>query len=365
MKTRFLAAVALSVAAASSAIAQQPVKKPQAAVLKTAPFVVVRSMPDVLWLDATTARMQIIKALDRSPQITGEGIVLVQEPPPGIFNAKQITLTLGRPKTVLTASSDHPRVNESVIFSVVLDPPPPARINDIQYHLVFDNEDVVVPAQTTRQFAEAKTYEVLAYAVIGSALTTDRTPITITAVAPPAPPPPPAPKLTLSASTMNPKANEPVTFKVALDPQPLNGSTYVFAWGDGTPDLTTIGAEATHRFASTGNYTVNANAVIDGTRVVSDPLVLSVIAPPPPPKKNVPPPIPWLWIAVALIALAAASSLVRRRPASPEPVPTVPISVRSGLRPSKVTIEKPEHVRLGFTVRLRAGFRSEEGGTNA
>lgn len=361
MKTKSLVAFALCVAAASLAVAQQPVKKSPFAVSNAAQhFVLIRRMPDVLWLDAKTATMQVIRQLDRNPTLVGEGIVLVQDPAPGTVAPKQITLTLGWPKVVLTAPTNRLMVNDSMIFTVALDPPPPPKIQNVEYHLVFDNEDVVA-AQATHRFTEARTYNVSAYAVIPGVLTTPRTTIAITAEAPP--PPPPTPKLTLSASTMNPSANEVVTFQAALDPQPPSGSTYVFSWGDGTPDFATVSAEATHAFRAAGTYTVRAVAIIDGARVTGEPLVVSATAPPPTPGRKLPPSIPWRWIAagiVVLLATLATSSHVRRRPA-----PSVPISIRSGLGSSEVAIENPERVRVGFTVRLRAGFRSEEGGSDA
>ncbi len=360
MKTKSLVAFALCVAAASLAVAQQPVKKPPFEVSNAAQhFVLIRGMPDVLWLDAKTATMQVIRQLDRNPTLVGEGIVLVQDPAPGTVAPKQITLTLGWPKVVLTAPTNRLMVNDSMVFTVALDPPPPPKIQNVEYHLVFDNEDVVA-AQATHRFTEARTYNVSAYVVIPGVLTTPRTTIAITAEAPP--PPPPTPKLTLSASTMNPSANEVVTFQAALDPQPPSGSTFVFSWGDGTPDFASVSAEATHAFRA-GTYTVRAVAIIDGRRVAGEPVVVSAIALPP--HKKVPPPIPWLWIAAAIVTLLAVGSLFIRRPAPPKPVPAVPISIRSGLRPSTVTIENPERVRLGFTVRLRAGFRSEEGRSDA
>lgn len=203
------------------------------------------------------------------------------------------------------------------------------------------------------------------------------------------------PRLTLSTPAVNPRANEDVPFNLTFDPPPPFAPqvTYRIAWRDGTEQAPTDQANVTHRFAAAGNYLVSATALIGNRQVESNNLGVAVADPgatptptstmPPPlpvdsapatvpvsePPPPTPPSIPWLAILIAVVVLTAAALLVRAlraKPASPQSPP--PVSIRSGLGSTNHTIENPDRIRSGLSVRLRTGMRSAaaiEGGADA
>jgi beta-lactam-binding protein with PASTA domain len=89
------------------------------------------------------------------------------------------------------------------------------------------------------------------------------------------------PKLTLSASTLTPAANEDVTFSLAFDPPPPPAPpkiSYRFRW-DPNSEEPSDQATVTHRFSASGQYVVSAVAVIGNRTLESNSLTLSLNAP--------------------------------------------------------------------------------------
>jgi hypothetical protein len=88
------------------------------------------------------------------------------------------------------------------------------------------------------------------------------------------------PKLTLSASTLNPAANEDVTFSLAFDPPPPPAPpkiSYRFRWEPNSEEPSDQ-ATVTHRFSAAGQHVVSAVAVIGNRTMESNALTLSLNA---------------------------------------------------------------------------------------
>ncbi len=104
---------------------------------------------------------------------------------------------------------------------------------------------------------------------------------------PPAPPPPVAPKLSLTANTFNPQANQRVHFTASFD-QPVGSTRYRYAWGDGQ-SYDSEAPQADHAYSVPRSYKVQvlATGIVNDRsfRSESNELVMTVAAtalPPPP-----------------------------------------------------------------------------------
>lgn len=219
-----------------------------------------------------------------------------------------------------------------------------------------------------------------------------------------APQPPAELKVVLKGPDQNPiHVNDPLTFTLSLDPpssSPLR-VMYLFRWDNDPPGDFSEQSTATHRFPTAGPHTVAGMAVINGdSKIASNTVTVEVGEPAPvpqppapapqppststfppvtstPPDTRVEPPRPVrprggidvggtnipTW-AIVLAAVAAILILIRalipRPPERPEPAAAPPILFHRGLRgPTEHTIEHPEKILNGLSVRVRAGIRSE------
>ena len=197
------------------------------------------------------------------------------------------------------------------------------------------------------------------------------------------------PQLSVTASTVTPAVDEDVVFQVAAEPS-SGDIVYSFAWNDGSAESETSVPRATHRFSKAGTYEVVVRARVFGVEMGPVITTISPVAPLPPPPLdtigttaviptpepaqppvntttavNPPSTVPWLTIALIAAAAVAAAALVRvvrRKPPAPS-TPPPRVSIRSGLGPTDHTIEHPEQIRNGLSLRLRGGVR--QGGADA
>jgi beta-lactam-binding protein with PASTA domain len=74
------------------------------------------------------------------------------------------------------------------------------------------------------------------------------------------------PKLSITASNLNPRADEQVTFTLAFNPPPANPAKveYHFVWDDGAPEVMSGEPSTTRQFPVPGVHGVTAYAVING-----------------------------------------------------------------------------------------------------
>jgi hypothetical protein len=212
-------------------------------------------------------------------------------------------------------------------------------------------------------------------------------------------PQPVEPKVILKGPDQHPiYVNNPLTFTMSLEPPPSPRMrvSYQFRWDDDASGGFSEQATATHRFSVAGLHTVDGTTVINGDfKVGSNRVTVEVGGPAPPqppstgtgtpvtstkpdPEVVIPRPVPRpvkpprggidvggpnipTWVIV-LAAGAAILILIRavipRSPERPEPAAAPPISFHGGLRPTDHTIEHPEKILNGLTVRLRTGIRS-------
>jgi beta-lactam-binding protein with PASTA domain len=306
-------------------------------------------MPNLLWLEGNEVQALLRKQLHRLARVAGkEGVVIAQMPAPDADVPLEgvIAIQLGLPKLSITGSNLNPRADEQVMFTLAFNPPP-ANPAKVEYHFVWDDgtpEVMTGEPSTTRQFPVPGVHGVTAYAVINGRWTTGRTVTRVVVAAiplvkipqllwlergdadsllaplklnvsvtgdgivlgqslPPGSEVKPGspltltlglPKLTLSASTTTLGVNDAVTFNLAFDPPPPAPPkvTYRIPWPDGTPETSTDQPAVTHPFATAGDFTVTATALINGTRTVeSNPVSLTVA--PLPPVPNMP---QLLWL---------------------------------------------------------------------
>lgn len=377
------------------------------------------TVPQLLWLERKEADA-LLAPLKLSANVAGqEGIVVAQSVLPGstVSPGSVLTITLGLPNLTLSTAGVNPRANDEVAFNFTFDPPPPAppRVTyRIQWPDGTGETSADQPAMTHR-FSLAGNYVVSGAALINGRFPVESNPVSLSVGEPATKMPqllwlergeagarlrglnvrakiagrdgiviqqnPAAgsdvqpgslitltlgvPILSLSTSTATPHVNDEVTFNAAFDPPPSAPAriAYRFQWRDRTGETSGDQGVAAHRFSAAAKYVVSASAVInDRWTVDSTPLVVSV-APPPPT-------IPWrviLLVAAALIVAALLFRVLNRKAVRPSPQPPA-VSVRSGLGSTSHTIQHPEQIRNGLSVRLRAGFRSAvapEGGADA
>jgi|GEM_PF-4103951 len=149
-------------------------------------------MPNVLWLNLKTAQVTLREQVRRVAEGTGEGIVIKQDPPAGagVGPNTPITIVLGVPRLLLTASTESPRVGQKVAFRLSFDPPLRAGVGPIEYRISWDAataEEVLGGPSARHVFTDANTHLVTATAVIAGQLTTQPATMTISVVAPPKP----------------------------------------------------------------------------------------------------------------------------------------------------------------------------------
>lgn len=306
-------------------------------------------MPNVLWLEGNAAQALLERQVHRSARVAGkEGIVIAQIPAPDAVVPLEgvVAIQLGVPKLSITASNLNPRADEGVTFTLAFNPPQ-ANPAKVEYHFVWDDgapELMTGEPSTTRPFPAPGVHSVTAFAVINGRWTAGRTATRVVVAAiplvkipqllwlekgdadsllaplklnvsfagdgivlgqslPPGSEVKPGspltltlglPKPTLSASTTTAGVNDAVTFNLAFDPPPPAPPkvSYRIPWPDGSPETSTDQPSVTHPFATAGDFTVTATAVINGTRsVVSNPVSLTIAGPPPVPKM---PQLLWL-----------------------------------------------------------------------
>jgi len=420
------ALVLLCVFAARATAAQQPQPAPEKGTNKLTGFVgpsQAKKMPNVLWLDSQEATSIIRRQLDRGVKIGGRGrIVLNQDPLPDapVSADGPIVLTVGVPKLVFT-SKPNPRVGEVVAFEVAFEPPP-VNAPAINYHFVWDDgggDETTAEPRTTHQFKEAGLHNVTAYALLNKQMEfAERATMRIDVV----PPPPPStakmpqllwlerseaetllaplkvsanidgqdgivvaqsvpagldvapgsavtltlalPKLTLSATTLNPAANDEVAFNLTFDSPPPAPPTvaYRFQWGDGTEEPPTEKPAATHRFSPDRNdYMVSAVAVIGNRTVESNTLTLLLR-----PSSKVMPQLLWLEKDEAKAQLRALKLgakfdgqdgivLEQNPPAGSDIQPGSPVGLKLGL-PRLTLSASTREVRVNDVVTFNAAF---------
>ncbi|HEX3109273.1 MAG TPA: PASTA domain-containing protein [Thermoanaerobaculia bacterium] len=167
------------------------VQVPPAATVPPEPL----KMPNVLWLNLKTAQVTLREQVRRVAEGTGEGIVIKQDPPPGadVGPNTPVTIVLGVPRLLLTASTESPRVGQKVAFRLSFDPPLRPGVGPIEYRISWDagaSEEVLAGPAVRHAFADANPHVVTATAVIEQQLTTDPATMTISVVALPSPVPP-------------------------------------------------------------------------------------------------------------------------------------------------------------------------------
>ncbi|HUP61924.1 MAG TPA: PASTA domain-containing protein [Thermoanaerobaculia bacterium] len=332
------------------------------------------TMPQLLWLERNEADA-LLAPLQLRANIAGQdGVVLGQSIAPGseVAPGSVLTITLALPKLTLSTPAVNPSTNDEVAFNLTFDPPPPFPPK-VTYRIQWPDgtgETVADQATVTHRFSNAGSYDFSATAVINDRWEVESNSLTLSVAGQPIEMPQlpwlESARLSLSSSTVDPRVNDEVTFKVTFDPPPPAAikATWRFQWNDGTADTLVDQPVAAHRFSAAGTYVVSAGAVInDRWTIDGAQLSVSVFVPPAP--------IPWLAIllvAAALIVAALLFRVLRPKAVIPSPQPPPAVSIRSGLGSTSHTIEHPEQIRNGLSVRLRHGIRSAvtaEGGADA
>jgi hypothetical protein len=252
--------------------------------LKTGSFVVtVRARATFDDRTVSTASRLVIKVA-AAPVIIQQPPIIVQSPS-GVVSppAKTTTVTLHT-----SARSAIP--NRPIDFTVAIEPPSQIK----SFHYFFgDGTETLGPNGIAHSYANPGTYSpyVSTEPTNGTSVATSaRIPIRITSTA--------LPTLNLTSSTAAPVTSKELGISATLDP-PDGTASYLFNWGDGSPDDTVdpLG-DGRHTYSTPGSYTVTvtANVTHNGRQqTVTSNLTLII-------ERTISPLIPLVTIGLATLA---------------------------------------------------------------
>jgi hypothetical protein len=350
---------------------------------------VITNVPQLIWMNRDQASA-LLGRLHLGVKISGpeDQIVAGQDPAAGtvVKWGTDVTLTMAKP--VLTLAIVNPssvQINQDVSFAATLEPPLPQAAPPVldragpspltaRYLYQWDDNTGagwLDQADQSHRFTTARTYKVVAAAMVGDLRVLSNA-VAVTIGEPPVATP--SYSADLYVRPLSGTVGSPVEATITVEPPPGGAARYVFRWGDGTQDSSDRPV-ASHTYKTSGDRTITAIVTIAGVGVPSKSVSVQITASPSSntidvhaQRKEVTgtgtgagtgtgwPAGLWIVIVVFILGvLMIISARSKPKPAMQSNPVAPPGYITSGLDAIDYLIENPEKIRTNLTVGFRGG----------